>query len=176
MSEPDSRSLPVRLLLACFVAQGAWWLITLVVLAASLALVVDDASEESRSFVDLLLDGTLDVGGIPGSLLEYVLIATVVGGLLLLAGVFVVPILLRIFIRIICGGARTSYGWALVANLASWIALVAITLLFWLLPGAQPIAVFVTWVGSSVLSAVLLYPHVRVRAETSTPDTERKAT
>lgn len=189
---PDLRTLPLRLLLACFVAQGAWWLITMLVVAASLVVVVDDATDESRSLVDLLLDGTLDIGGVPASLLEYVLVVVLVGGLLLLAGVFVVPMLLRIFIRIICGGARASYGWALVANLASWILLVALAGLLWLLPGAQPIAVFVTWLGSSVISALVLYPHVHARAaasaagsaappavtdaSTDTPDIERKAT
>jgi hypothetical protein len=155
---------------------------------------VDDASEGSRSLVDRLLDGSFAVGGVPASLLEYALVIALVGGLLLLAGVFVVPMLLRIFIRIICGGARASYGWALVANLASWILLVALAGLLWLLPGAQPIAIFVTWLGSSFISALVLYPHVHARAvaaameasatppapttdvSTDTTDTERKAT
>jgi hypothetical protein len=197
MSQPDTRSLPVRLVLACFVAQGVWWLISSIVVAAILMVMVGDVADGSQSFFDLLVDGTLEFGGVPASVLRYVLVVVVAGGLLLLAGVFVVPILLRMFILIICGGAGASYGWALVANLASWILLVAITLLFWLLPGAQPIAVFVTWAGSSVVSALLLYPHVHQRVakasraeaataaantaaqpqldSTPTPDIDRKA-
>ena len=179
MSAPRHRSLPVRLLLACFVAQGAWWLVMLLALAASLMLAVDDVSSESQNVVDMLLQGSLDLGGIKGSLLQFVLVATVVGGLVLMAGIFVVPVLLRIFIRIICGGLRASYAWALVANLASWISLVAISLLLWVIPGAQPVAAFVMWIGSSILSAMLLYPHLRMQVEPAPPtttDIDRKAT
>ncbi len=164
MSEARLRHLiqPFLLLLACFVAQGAWWLMTVLAVAATLAFIVDDAATESRSLVDVLLDGSFDVGGVSGSVLQWVLVVTVVGGLLLLAGTFVVPILLRIFVRVICG-ARISYAWALIANLASWILLIALTALLWAIPGTQPLAIFVTWIGSSLVTAMLLYPHMRVR-------------
>jgi hypothetical protein len=177
MSDPqDHRSLP-RLMLACFVAQGAWWLVMGIVVAGSLVLIVGDAAEQSRGIVDVLLDGSLEFAGVPGSLVQYVLVVALVGGLLLMAGTFVVPILLRVFVRIVCG-ARVSYGWALVANFASWILLVALTLLLWVLPGAQPFAIFITWIGSSVVSALLLRPHLRtvhIDSSSTSELTERKA-
>jgi hypothetical protein len=178
--------MPLRVLLACFVAQGAWWFLTGIIVAAALISVIDEASTETRSIVDVLVNRSVDVGGVPGTLVQYVLVVAVIGGLVGLGGVFVVPMLLRIFVRIICGGARVAYGWALVANLASWILLVAVLGLLWLIPGAQPIALFLTWIGSSVVSALVLYPNVRfvrtadvelVVTDVSEPsDTERKAT
>lgn len=187
MSDVRPRSMPLRVLLACFVAQGAWWFVTAIVVAATLVYVIDDASTETQGLLDVLLDRSLDVGGVPATLLQYVLIVAVIGGLVGLGGIFIVPMLLRIFVRLICG-ARVSYGWALVANLASWILLVALVGLLWLIPGAQPIALFLTWLGSSVVSAVILHPNLRwptpdapalesASADApAPPDIERKAT
>lgn len=151
---------PMRVLLACFVAQGAWWLLTLTVIAGALVAAAGSDVQE-LSLTDLLVDGTSSVAGASSAVVSYVLVLLATLGVLLIAGTFVVPMLLRIFVRIICS-AQVGYAWALVANLASWIILVAVSMLLWLIPGAQPIAAFVMWFGSSVMTAALLYPRVRL--------------
>jgi hypothetical protein len=153
---------PARVLLACFVAQGAWFLLTLFALAATLFAVVG-GGEPERDFVDLLIDGSQDVAGVSTTVLGYLIALVSVLGLLLVSGAFIVPMLIRIFLRIICG-ASVSYAWALVANLASWIVMVALSILLWVLPGGQPFAAFFVWIGSSVMTALLVQPRLRTTA------------
>lgn len=165
--------LGLRTWLAVFVAQGLWGLVTILAVVAVVAVSYDGSEvASSGGIIDWLVDGADDLAGTSTTLLKAVLAVLATIGTLLLLGSLVVPMLIRIFVRVVCG-ARVSYGWAMVANLASSVFLVALTLLLWFVPGGQPVAAFACWLGSSLLTAMLvqlrLEPTDRIAADTAPP-------
>lgn len=154
-------SLGVRTWLAVFVAQGLWGLVTILAVIGVVTVSYDTSQvADSGGIIDWLVDGADDLAGTSTTVLKAVLAALATVGAFVLIGSLVVPLLIRIFVRVVCG-ARVSYGWAMVANLASSVFLVALTLLLWFVPGGQPIAAFACWLGSSLLTAMLVQLRLR---------------
>jgi hypothetical protein len=151
----------MRVWLAVFVAQGLWGLVMLLAMVAAAAAALDTTQAVgSGDIIGWLVAGMDGLAGSSATVLRATFYVLAAAGLLLLVGALVVPALIRIFVRVVCD-ARVGYGWALVANLASSVLLVALTLLLWFIPGAQPIAAFICWIGSSLLTALLVQLRMR---------------
>lgn len=143
-----------RLWFACFVAQGAYGLLSALVIGVAMLVAMNVTAGPNANVVDWVTEAIRD-GEVSTSTLWYTVLILVGIGALGLLGTLVVPLFIQGMVRLTCR-ARVGYAWALVANLASWIGVTALSVLLWLLPGAQPFVAFAVWLGSSALCGLLL--------------------
>lgn len=141
---------------ACFLAQGAYALLTALATAMGLVVAMTMLSDPGGKSLTQTAWEFISGDGLTGAFpLRYLLMGLVAIGALGLVGSFVVPMFIRLAVRVICN-ARVGYAWAMFANLTSWIVVTAMSTLLWLIPGAQPLVAFGVWLGSSALCAALI--------------------
>lgn len=131
------------------------------IVAAGFILIVLMVSGGEKTWYDSLL-GVVD-DPLQGLVQFAALIVSLIGVLGTL-GVFGSPPLIRMFTKLLT--ERTpARRWVFTANLTGWMCGLVISLLFWLIPGGQLLALPITVGAATLVTALILWPHTALPQE-----------
>jgi hypothetical protein len=91
-------------------------------------------------------------------LVQFAALVVATIGVLGACGIFGSPPLIRLFLRLLAE-RRVARRWIFAANLTGWLVGLIVSLLFWLFPGGQLLAIPVTVVSACMVTAMILWPH-----------------
>jgi hypothetical protein len=146
---------PLPLVLLCvLLAQAVMACVAALVVAAGFIAIVLLVSSGDKTWYDTLL-GIMD-DPLQG-LVQFAALVVATIGVLGTLGIFGSPPLIRMLLRLLA--ERTvARRWIFAANLTGWLAGLMISLLFWLVPGGQLLAIPMTVAGAAVITALILWP------------------